>query len=202
MARYTGPKRRLSRREGVALFPKDEKALERKGAMPPGQHGQRGKRKTSEYGLQLREKQKAKRIYGILERQFRLYFAKASKQKGVTGETLLRLLETRLDNVLYRLGFAPSRQMARQLVAHGHVLVSGKKINIPSYQTKPGEVISFKGKALEIPAVRKELAETKNENLPQWLEKKAAVGRIVRLPQKEDIEVPISEELIVEHYSR
>src|SRR3989344_5351745 len=126
MARYTGPKRRLSRREGIPLFAKDAKVMERKGAIPPGQHGLRGRRRVSEYGIQLREKQKAKRMYGILEKQFRKYFDMASRTKGATGVTLLELLETRLDNIVYRLGFTSSRTEARQFVSHGHIVVDGK----------------------------------------------------------------------------
>lgn len=202
MARYTGPKRKLSRREGVALFAKDEKFIERKGALPPGQHGRRRSRKSSSYGIQLREKQKAKRFYGILERQFRRLFAKAAKSKGETGETFLALLETRLDAILYRLKFAPSRMMARQLVSHGHVLVDGRKTTIPSYQVRPGQIISLSKKALLMPTVQQIIEKSKEEKLVDYLERKAAVGRLVRLPAREDIEIPITESLIVEYYSR
>ena len=143
MARYTGPKRRLSRREGLALFAKDAKAIERKGAVPPGQHGLGRRRRISEYGVQLREKQKAKRIFGLLEKQFKRYFEEASKVRGATGLVLLQTLETRLDNVVYRLNFAKSRAGARQLVSHGHIKVMGKKVNIPSFQVKVDQTIEI-----------------------------------------------------------
>lgn len=199
MARYTGPKRRLSRREGVALFAKDAKALERKGAIAPGQISTRRKR-FSEYGLQLREKQKAKRIFGLLERQFRNYYIKASKQKGVTGEALLRALETRLDNVVYRLGFTQSRNEARQIVSHGHIKVDGKKVSIPSYEVKLGQVVAIGDKLLDNIQVKKTLQD--GGTLPPWLERKAAVGKVLKMPEREDMEQLINEQLIVEYYSR
>lgn len=192
MARYTGPKRRLSRREGITLFAKDAKALERKGAVPPGQHGLGRRRRVSEYGLELREKQKAKRFYGILERQFKLYFQKATKVKGATGLALIRLLETRLDNVVYRLGFAKSRAQARQLVSHGHIMVDGKKVNIPSYQIKVEQTIALLPK----------LGDNTPTTLPGWLERKATLGKVLRLPEREEMEQAIDEQLIVEYYSR
>lgn len=200
MARYTGPKRRLSRREGTALFSKDAPFLERKGIVPPGQHTGRSRRKISEYGIQLREKQKAKRIYGILERQFANYHRQASKSKGNRGEVLLQALETRLDNVVYRLGFAPSRAFARQLVSHGHVAVDGKKVNIPSYPVKVGSTIAIWGKMLDNTQVKKSLESTKT--LLEWLERKAAVGKVLRMPKREEMESGINEQLIVEFYSR
>lgn len=192
MARYTGPKRRLSRREGIALFAKDVKALERKGAVPPGQHGLGRRRRVSEYGLELREKQKAKRFYGILEKQFNLYFQKATKVKGATGLALIRLLETRLDNVVYRLGFAKSRAQARQMVSHGHIMVDGKKVNIPSCQIKIEQTIALLPKLLD----------NTQTTLPGWLERKATLGKVLRLPQREEMEQAIDEQLIVEYYSR
>lgn len=192
MARYTGPKRRLSRREGITLFAKDAKALERKGAVPPGQHGLGRRRRVSEYGLELREKQKAKRFYGILERQFKLYFQKATKVKGATGLALIRLLETRLDNVVYRLGFAKSRAQARQLVSHGHIMVDDKKVNIPSYQIKVEQTIALLPK----------LGDNTPTTLPGWLERKATLGKVLRLPEREEMEQAIDEQLIVEYYSR
>ncbi|MBI3109744.1 30S ribosomal protein S4 [Candidatus Daviesbacteria bacterium] len=200
MARYTGPKRRLSRREGIALFAKDAKALERKGAVPPGQHGLGRRRRVSEYGLELREKQKAKRFYGILEKQFKRYFQKAAKVKGATGLSLIRLLETRLDNTVYRLGFAKSRAQARQLVSHGHVTVEGKKVNIPSYQIKVGQTIALLPKLSDNTQVLKNLAD--QETLPGWLERKATLGKVLRLPEREEMEQAIDEQLIVEYYSR
>jgi len=207
MARYLDSKCRLCRREGTKLFLKGERCfspkcpLEKKGAVAPGQHGLKMRRRLSEYGVQLREKQKAKRTYGVLERQFRRYFKKAFKKRGVTGEALLQLLESRLDNVVYRLGFVPSRSVARQLVHHGHILVDGKKVDIPSYQVKPGQVINLNPKAMKIEVVKKSLAEKKKE-IPSWLQKKAAVGKIIRLPTREEIGADIAEQLIVEYYSR
>ena len=207
MARYLDSKCRLCRREGTKLFLKGERCfspkcpLEKKGAVAPGQHGLKMRRRLSEYGVQLREKQKAKRTYGVLERQFRRYFKKAFKKRGVTGEALLQLLELRLDNVVYRLGFVPSRSVARQLVHHGHILVDGKKVDIPSYQVKPGQVINLNPKAMKMEVVKKSLAEKKKE-IPSWLQKKAAVGKIIRLPTREEIGADIAEQLIVEYYSR
>ena len=207
MARYLDSKCRLCRREGTKLFLKGERCfspkcpLEKKGAVAPGQHGLKMRRRLSEYGVQLREKQKAKRTYGVLERQFRRYFKKAFKKRGVTGEALLQLLESRLDNVVYRLGFVPSRSVARQLVRHGHILVDGKKVDIPSYQVKSGQVINLNPKAMKIEVVKKSLAEKKKE-IPSWLQKKAAVGKIIRLPTREEIGADIAEQLIVEYYSR
>lgn len=207
MARRLDSKCRLCRREGVKLFLKGERCLtpkcplEKKGAVAPGQHGLKMRRRLSEYGVQLREKQKAKRTYGVLERQFRRYFKKAFKKRGVTGEALLQLLESRLDNVVYRLGFVPSRSVARQLVHHGHILVDGKKVDIPSYQVKPGQVINLNPKVMKMEVVKKSLAEKKKE-IPSWLQKKAAVGKIIRLPTREEIGADIAEQLIVEYYSR
>lgn len=200
MARYTGPKRRLSRREGMPLFTKDVKALERKGIVPPGQHGVRLRRRFSEYGVQLREKQKAKRIYGLLEKQFRRYFNEASKTKGSTGLTLLELLETRLDNTLYKLGFTKSRAEARQLVTHGHVRVDGKKVTIPSYKVKIGQVLELSDKLADNTQVKKSLEE--NETLPGWLERKVTMGKVLRIPERDEMEQSVDEQLIVEYYSR
>ena len=199
MARYTGPKDRLSRREGFDLFGKGAKLTRL--TVPPGVHGPRGTRMPSQYGRQLREKQKVKRLYGVLERQFRKYVEIALKTKGNTGERLLMLLETRLDNVIYRLGFAPTRPAARQLVSHGQVLVNGKKVNIPSYQVRAGETLSLTAKAMEIPSVKTLLGEEKFKT-PEWLKRKAAVGLIDRDPKMEDIMEPISVQDIVEFYSR
>lgn len=201
MSRYTGPKRRLSRREGVALFPKDIKALERKGAVPPGQRGTRTRhRRTSEYGIQLREKQKAKRLYGLNEKQFRNTFNEASKRKGRTGQTLLELLESRLDNIIYRLGFAHSRPEARQMVTHGHVFVNNKKMTIPSYQVNIESTVAISPRFVDNTQVKKNLEE--NKTMPGWLERKATVGKILRLPEREEMEEIVNEQLIVEYYSR
>jgi small subunit ribosomal protein S4 len=208
MARYTGPVCRLCRREGAKLYLKGDRcytgkcAIDRR-AYAPGQHGQ-GRKKVSEYGLQLREKQKAKRIYGILETQFHNYFEKADRQKGVTGENLLRLLERRLDNVVFRLGYGSSRTEARQLVRHGHFIVNGSRVNIPSFLVKVGDVVAVTEKSKESPKL-KELAESaQSKAAPAWLEKDTAAlgGKIVSIPSREDIDVPIQEHLIVELYSR
>lgn len=200
MARYTGPKRRLSRREGVALFAKDSAFLERKGAVPPGQHGLSFRRRLSEYGIQLREKQKAKRIYGVLEKQFRNYFRKAAKGKGSTGLALLQELETRLDNVVYRLGFAPSRAFGRQLVSHGHISVDGRRAKSPSFTVKPDSTIAILGKMSDNSQVKKSLENS--ETLPGWLTRKATVGKVLRLPKREEMEQAVGEQLIVEYFSR
>lgn len=208
MARYKEAVCRLCRREGMKLFLKgdrcysDKCTLNRRSAVP-GQHGQ-GRRKVSEYGLQLREKQKARRIYGVLERQFRRYFALAERQKGITGENLLRLLERRLDNVVFRLGLASSRPEARILVTHGHFLVNGRRVQIPSYLVKVGDEIqvSEKSKAM---AKFKDIAEAiVHRTPPAWLEldKEALKGRVLTLPAREDIDAPIEEHLIVELYSK
>lgn len=200
MARYIGPKRRLSRREGIPLFSKDIKALERKGAVPPGQHGLLRRRRISEYGIQLRAKQRAKRLYGILERQFKLYFNKASKVKGATGLSMLQSLETRLDNVVYRLGFAQSRMNARQIVTHGHITVDGKKINIPSFLVSVGATIAISPKLSDNTQVKKSLEVA--ETLPEWLERQATVGKVLRTPKRDEMEQSVDEQLIVEYYSR
>lgn len=206
MARYTGPDCRLCRREGIKLFLKGTKCFSNKCPLDkrksaPGQHG-RTQRKLTEYGLRLREKQKLKRIYGVLERQFRRYFEEASKGKGITGERLLQILETRLDNVVYRLGWALSRDQARQLVLHRKILVNGKKVNIPSYNVKVGDVIEVVEKDL-IP-IQEALETFPNKYVPSWLEvdNENLRGRVLRLPTREEIDVPVQEQLVVEFYSR
>lgn len=203
MSRYTGPKNKVARREGENLGLKSGLAIkvEKRLNVLPGQHGKMGRKKRSEYGIQLREKQKTKAIYGVLETQFANYFKKASKTAGATGETLLTILERRLDNAVYRLNFAPTRAFARQLVNHGHVFINGKKVNIPSYLVKTGEVISLTSKAMAIPEVKKLLADAAPKT-PKWLEKKAAAGKVVSLPQRDDVDANINEQLIVEFYSR
>lgn len=207
MGKYIGPKCRLCRASGMKLFLKGERCytscpLDKKGAVPPGQHGQKRRRTLSDYGLQLKEKQKLKRLYQVSEEQFRRYFQKSLKAKGKeTGLLLLQTLERRLDNVVYRLGFAPSRSVARQLVSHGHVLVNNKKVDIPSYEVKVGDVISLKPKSLEMEIVKKSLAE-KDRKIPDWLKRKATVGKIERLPTRDEMESEIDESLIVEFYSR
>ena len=202
MARYTGPKHKLCRAEGVALCNSPKCPVTRKNAAPPGEHGQKSRRKPSEFGIQLREKQKAKRMYGIYERQFKKYYFLASRKSVATGEALLQILETRLDNVIYRLNLAKSRQQARQLVSHGHVQVNGQKVTIPSFNVKIGDVISLSAKASNLNFIKKLQEETKDEKLPEWLTKKATVGKIVALPKREDLTADINENLIVEYYSR
>lgn len=200
MARYTGPKDRLSRREGFDLFGKGTK-LSRLN-VPPGVHGPKGfVRKPSQFGRQLREKQKVKRFYGILEKQFRRYAEEALHRKGNTGEVLLSNLERRLDNVVFRLAFAITRPHARQLVSHRHVLVNGKVVNIPSFKLKITDTIILSSKAYEMPVVKK-LLDEKDPVIPEWLERKGGAGRMIRLPMREDIKEAFSEQDIVEFYSR
>jgi small subunit ribosomal protein S4 len=209
MARYTGPVCRLCRREGMKLFLKGERCYTEKCAiekrnMPPGQHGKLRKAKIVGYGLQLREKQKVKRIYGVLENQFRRYFEMADRTRGITGETLLQLLERRLDNVLYRLGLATSRAQARQLARHGHFTVNGRKVDIPSYSVKPGDVIGVRAGSAENPAIQHALEEVKGRGVPEWLsfDPGTMSGRIASLPTREQINLPVQEQLIVELYSK
>lgn len=197
--RYIGPKDRLSRREGYDLFGKGAK-LTRLG-IPPGFHGRRGTGKVSDFGRQLREKQKVKRIYGVSERQFKKYVTQAQKSKGNTGNALIQLLERRLDNVVYRLGFTSTRPGARQLVSHKHILVDGEKLNISSYLVNVGETVSLDKKALNRPEVKKSL-DNKEYKPSLWLERQAITGRIKNLPAREDVMEPISEQDIIEYYSR
>ncbi len=199
MAKYVGPKDRLSRRENFDIFGAGAKLTRLN--VPPGVHGPKGVRGQSQFGKQLREKQKVKRIYGIMEAQFRRYVEEAFKTKGNTGEALLGSLERRLDNTIYRLGFAPSRPAARQLVSHRHVLVNGKKVNIPSYKLAIGDIVGVDAKGLAIPEIRKSF-ENKDINPPEWLKRKAGVGKVERAPKREDIKEPVSEQDIVEFYSR
>ncbi len=208
MARYTGAVCRLCRREGVKLYLKGDRCYSDKCALTnkayaPGQHGQ-SRKKPSEYGIQLREKQKVRRIYGIQERQFRNYFEKAERQKGVVGENLLRLLECRLDNVVYRLGMASSRVDARQLVRHGHFTVDGRKVNIPSFLVRVGNVISVREKSRSSAKLTGIAEAIAHRNPPAWLEldKENLVGKVIALPAREDIDLPITEQLIIELYSR
>lgn len=206
MARYTGPKNRLSRRESVDLGMKTvgshaHAELLKRLNIIPGQHGVKGRRKISEYGSQLREKQKVKRMYGMMERQFRKIFEKAKKYRGNTGEQFIQFLERRLDNTLYRMALAPTRAAARQLVTHRHVLVDGKKVTIPSCEVKKDNVISLSPKGVEVPCVKKMLEE-KNPQLPAWTQRKGPVGKVVRLPLRTDVTDDINEHLIIEFYSR
>lgn len=209
MARYTDAVCRLCRREGQKLFLKGDRCYTDKCAVvrrpyAPGQHGQGRRSKVSEYGTQLREKQKAKRYYGVLERQFEGYFELASKKKGQTGENLLSILESRLDNVVYRLGFAMSRAEARQLVRHGHFTVNGKKVNIPSYLVKQGEIISLKDSSKSLEKIKAVIEANSFRQPPKWLDfdRNAMVAKVVALPEKDDIDLPIQEHLIVEYYSK
>ena len=208
MARYTGAVCRLCRREGQKLFLKGDRcytekcSLERRG-YAPGQHGNARNKKLSGYGIQLREKQKAKRYYGVLESQFRDYFEMANKQAGMTGENLLSILETRLDNVVYRLGYAMSRAEARQLVRHGHFTVNGQKVNIPSYLVKVGSVIELKDKSRSLDKFKRSLEANASRVVPKWLEiDNNNVAKVIAAPAREDIDLPIEEHLIVELYSR
>ncbi|MDD4503271.1 MAG: 30S ribosomal protein S4 [Clostridiaceae bacterium] len=208
MARYTDAKCRLCRREGSKLYLKGDRCYTDKCAVArrayaPGQHGQ-GRKKMSEYGIQLREKQKVRRIYGILEKQFRAYFRESERQKGVTGENLLRLLELRLDNVVYRMGFGESRAQARQLVGHGHFMVNGKKVDIPSYQVGLNDLIAVKPGSKSTDKFKELAEDAAGKTAPQWLSVNSEMmeARIVALPAREDIDLPIEEHLIVELYSR
>ena len=201
MARYTGPKTKIARKFGEPIFGED-KTLQRRN-FPPGQHGQNKRRKTSEYGVQLREKQKAKYTYGVLERQFRNLFAKASRLKGITGVILLQLLESRLDNVVYRLGIAPTRAAARQIVLHRHITVNGQVVNIPSYEVKPGDVVGVREKSKSLEVISDSLAGFNHSKYP-WIEwdETLKAGKFLHLPEREDIPENIKEQLIVELYSK
>ncbi|MEG1548553.1 MAG: 30S ribosomal protein S4 [Clostridia bacterium] len=209
MARYTDSVCRQCRREGVKLFLKGDRCYTAKCAVvkrhtPPGQHGQARARKPSEYGIQLREKQKCRRAYGVLESQFRKYYTLASNMHGVTGENMLCMLERRLDNVVYRLALGESRPMARQMVNHGHICVDGKKVDIASFLVKPGQVITVKERSRDIEHLKDLREQGAAKPIPKWLELDAAnlTGKIVALPQRDDIDLTIEEHLIVEFYSR
>ena len=209
MARYRDAQCRLCRREGEKLFLKgdrcvtDKCAFERRG-YAPGQHGHDSRRKISDYGLQLREKQKARRMYGVLEKQFRNYYVKAARQKGITGENLLRLLESRLDNVVYRLGFAPSRNTARQLVRHRHFMVNERVVDIPSYQVKAGDIVQVRGKSQKLAVIQAALKRMDRRTELPWLQvdKAKMTGQVLALPNREEVPVPIQEHLIVGLYSQ
>lgn len=201
MARYTGPKHRLARKEGVNLLDKSSQSLMRRLSTPPGIHGKKRKRRLSEFGLQLREKQKAKTTYGLLEKQFKKIVQTVQGKKGDTKELIVGLLETRLDNLVYRLGFAKTRYMARQFVSHGHVLVNGKKLSIPSYQAKPNDVISLSEKMQKNLQVV-ELAKEEEQVFLPFLKKQGLLGKLERMPKMEDVQVPFDLQLIIEYYSR
>ncbi|TLM92035.1 MAG: 30S ribosomal protein S4 [Actinobacteria bacterium] len=208
MARYTGADCRLCRREGIKLFLKgdrcygDKCAIERR-PYPPGQAGKKRPR-DSEYRVQLREKQKTKRIYGLLEKQFRGYYTLASRQTGITGENLLRLLESRLDNVVYRLGFAKSRDEARQVVRHGHISVNGRRVDIPSYRVRPGDLVAVTAKSRDLLVIKTAIIASEKIEVPGWLEvdMEKLQGTVVSLPTREQIDAPVKEQLIVELYSK
>src|SRR5580692_5536086 len=202
MARYTGPRTKKSRRYGVPLFG-SHKALERRN-YPPGMHGDKGRRKQSEYATALGEKQKLRLMYGLLERQFRRYFQTALRRRGVTGETLLQMLETRLDNVVYRLGFANSRNAARQLVNHGHVTVNSRKVDVASYNLKEGDAVAIKDKPGSRRLIARNLELTQIQPVPDWLvaEKDQFQGKVMRIPTREEIAPIVNEQLVVELYSR
>jgi small subunit ribosomal protein S4 len=202
MARYNGPRNKQARRIGADLGLKtNPKSLERRINTVPGQHGRKGKGKVSDFGIQLTEKQKAKFIYGVMEHQFKKYYVEASRNPLATGEVMLSLLERRLDNCLYRLGFAPTRRAARQLVAHGNVKVDEKKLSIPSYSVKIGQTLSLTSTALAIPYI-KDILESKTLAIPAWLTRQGAIGKVTRLPVRTDITEEINDQLIVEYYSR
>jgi small subunit ribosomal protein S4 len=208
MARYTGPACKLCRREGIKLFLKGERcysakcALDRRG-YAPGQHGQR-RGKPTEYGIQLREKQKVRRIYGVLERQFRRFFSLAERQKGITGENLLVMLERRLDNVVYRMGYAPSRAAARQVVLHGHLTLDGKKVNIPSLLVKAGQTLAIAEGSKDVVIIKENLKAQEKRGFPSWVDINVdkGTGTFKALPGKDDIALPVKEQLIVELYSK
>ncbi|MCA1586660.1 MAG: 30S ribosomal protein S4 [Acidobacteria bacterium] len=208
MARYNGPVCRLCRREGMKLFLKGERCYTDKCAIekrnvPPGQHGRARKAKMAGYGVQLREKQRVKRIYGVLEDQFRRYFEAADRTRGITGETLLQLLERRLDNAVYRLGFATSRPQARQLVRHGHFTVNGRKVDIPSFSLKVGDMVSVRETSRQNASILHAVEEVKGRGVPEWLSLDADMGgKVVSVPTREQINLPVQEQLIVELYSK
>ena len=202
MARYTGPKTKVARKFGEPIFGPD-KAFEKKN-FPPGQHGlMRKRKKVSEYGIQLKEKQKAKAIYGVLEKQFRLTFEEATRQGGVTGANLLVLLERRLDNIVYRMGIAPTRAAARQLVSHRHITVDGDVVNIPSYRVKPGQIVGVREKSKSLQTIQESLGSIQKSRFP-WIEWDGAAltGRLLQFPERSDIPENINEQLIVELYSK
>ena len=209
MARYTGPSCKLCRREGMKLFLKgarchmDKCSFDRR-SYAPGMHGQNMRRKPSEYALQLREKQKTKRIYGVLENQFRTYYSKAARRKGVTGELLLQMLECRLDNMIYRLGFAPSRKSARQLVRHRHIAVNGRTVDIPSFQVSPGDTVQVRERSRQLQLIHDALKRTGDAGQSAWLsvDKVNLSGTLVEYPKRDDIPTPVEEQLIVELYSK
>jgi small subunit ribosomal protein S4 len=208
MARYIGAVCRICRREGEKLFFKGDRCYSEKCGVerrkyPPGQHGQ-GFRKLSDYGVQLREKQKVRKMYGLLERQFRRYFYDAERKKGITGEVLLQLIETRLDTIVFRMGFAPNRRRARQMVRHGHILVNGKAVNLPSYAVREGDMVEVEESSRDIPEIGDSLAKSEHRGIPGWVEVDGAHfrGKVLHIPSRDEIQLPVQEQLIVELYSK
>jgi len=208
VARYTGPLCRVCRREGDKLFLKGDRCFTEKCSVerrkyPPGQHGQR-RTKISDYGIQLREKQKTRKSYGIFEKQFRIYFHEAERRKGTTGELLLQLLERRLDNAAFRMGFAINRREARQFITHGHFTVNGRAVSIPSYLVKAGDVIEVREKSRKIPSLADNMSRLENRGIPAWVEVDSASfkGKVLHIPSREEMQLPVQEQLIVELYSK
>lgn len=208
MARYIGALCRICRREGEKLFLKGDRCYTEKCAVerrkyPPGQHGQ-GYRKLSDYGVQLREKQKVRKMYGIQERQFRTYFYEAERKKGITGEVLLQLIESRLDTIVFRMGFAPNRRRARQIIGHGHIFVNGKKVNLPSYSIREGDLVEIKESSRDMPEIVDSLSKSEHRGIPGWVEVDAANfrGKVIHIPSRDEIQLPVQEQLIVELYSK
>lgn len=208
MARYIGALCRICRREGEKLFLKGDRCYTEKCAVerrkyPPGQHGQ-GYRKLSDYGVQLREKQKVRKMYGIQERQFRTYFYEAERKKGITGEVLLQLIESRLDTIVFRMGFAPNRRRARQIIGHGHIFVNGKNVNLPSYSIREGDLVEIKESSRDMPEIVDSLSKSEHRGIPGWVEVDAANfrGKVIHIPSRDEIQLPVQEQLIVELYSK
>ncbi len=208
MARYIGALCRICRREGEKLFLKGDRCYTEKCAIerrkyPPGQHGQ-GFRKLSDYGIQLREKQKVRKMYGLLERQFRKYFYEAERKKGITGEILLQLIESRLDSMVFRMGFAPNRRRARQIIKHGHIFVNGKEVNLPSCEIKGGDVVTVKEVSRDNPEIVDSLSKSGHRGIPGWVEVDTAnlSGKVLHIPSRDEIQLPVQEQLIVELYSK
>jgi small subunit ribosomal protein S4 len=208
MARYIGALCRICRREGDKLFLKGDRCYTEKCAVerrkyPPGQHGQ-GFKKLSDYGIQLREKQKVKKMYGLLERQFRKYFYEAERKKGITGELLLQLIERRLDTIVFRMGFAPNRRRARQIVRHGHIVLNGKEVNLPSYSVKEGDIVEIKEPCRDNPEIIDSISKSQHRGIPGWVEVDGAnfKGKVLHIPSRDDIQIPVQEQLIVELYSK
>jgi len=208
VARYIGSICRICRREGEKLFLKGDRCYSEKCAVerrkyPPGQHGQ-GYKKLSDYGIQLREKQKVRKMYGLLERQFRKYFHGAERKKGITGEVLLQLIEGRLDSIVFRMGFAPNRRRARQIISHGHIFVNGREVNLPSFATKSGDLIEIKGSSRENPEIIDSLSKSAHRGIPGWVEVDGAnfKGKVSHTPSREEMQIPVQEQLIVELYSK